>query len=139
MYAAALVLEKQHCSKMSITPTRLVTSSMLSFGLQLLSLVFQRCRIVLLIHNLDLGIHHSNCETENHVRKLKLLEYLKTKKFLLICNDMWSPLDLNELGVEFGHDKGSKFICSSHMIHVIEGMGTKNSLYIQLLTHKESW
>lgn len=59
VYEAVPALEKQHCSKMSITPTRLVTSSMLSFGLQLLSHVFQRCRIVLLRHNLDLGIHHS--------------------------------------------------------------------------------
>ena len=76
---------------------------------------------------------------ENHVRNLKLLEYLKTKKFLLICDDMWSPLDLNELGMEFGHEKGSKFICSSRMSHVIEGMGTKNSLYIQSLTREEAW
>lgn len=73
------------------------------------------------------------------MRKLKLLEYHRTEKFLLICDDMWSPLDLNKLGVEFGHDKRRKFICSSRISHVIEGMGTKNSLYIQLLTREEAW
>ena len=44
-----------------------------------------------------------------HMRKMKLSAYMKTKKFFLVLDDMWSTLDLKELGVEFRENKGSKF------------------------------
>ena len=57
--------------------------------------------------HLDLASHHYiNLE----VRKIKLLEFLKAKKFLLIFYDISGPLNLKKLGLEFGDDKGIKII-----------------------------
>jgi len=89
--------------------------------------------------NLDLSFQHYNNEIGKHMRKIKLFKYLKTKKFLLIFDDLCSGVDLNELGMEFGADNGSKFICSSRYSSVIEVMGAKNSIYIQPLTSEEAW
>ena len=50
----------------------------------------------------------ANCWAD--MRKMKLSTYMKTKKFFLVLDDMWSTLDLKELGVEFGENKGSKFV-----------------------------
>ena len=44
------------------------------------------------------------------MRKMKLSAYMKTKKFFLVLDDMWSTIDLKELGMEFGENKGIKIV-----------------------------
>ena len=50
----------------------------------------------------------ANCLAD--MQKMKLSAYMKTKKLFLVLDDMWSTLDLKELGVEFGENKGSKVV-----------------------------
>lgn len=72
--------------------------------------------------------------------KMKLLAYLNTKKFLLILDDLWSPLDLTELGVEFVNDKGSKVLLSTRhgdTIYKMDAAGS--SITIKPLSVQEGW
>lgn len=86
--------------------------------------------------NLELG-STSNAET----RKMKLFTFLKEKKFLLILDDTWSSLDLNEeVGVPVVNDKGSRVIISTRNIDVIRRMAaTDHSIQIEPLSEEEGW
>jgi predicted adenine nucleotide alpha hydrolase (AANH) superfamily ATPase len=59
----------------------------------------------------------------NDIRKMKLSASLKKKRFLIILDDMWRKMDLDKVGVKFGHDKGSKVLISSRRVGVIKTMG----------------
>jgi len=83
--------------------------------------------------NLDLP----NYSTD--VRKMKLSAHLKTKNFFLILDDMWSLLDLKELGVEFGTDKGSKVVFSTRNRDLIGEMNAEESMEIRQLPTEEAW
>lgn len=69
--------------------------------------------------------------------EIVLTAYLKTKKFLLILDDMWSGLNLKELGVSF--DKGSKVVFSTRNRDLIGEMNAEKSLQIQPLSTDEAW
>lgn len=55
---------------------------------------------------------------------MKLSALLGEKKFLLVCDDMWDPIDLvDEVGVKFGDHGCSKVLMSSRNLKVIFAMG----------------
>ena len=72
---------------------------------------------------------------------IMLFTCLKEKKFLLILDDMWSPLDLDEeVGIPVGNDKGSRVIISTRSRDVIRRMGaTDHSIQIEPLSEEEGW
>lgn len=79
----------------------------------------------------------ANCSAD--MRKMKLSAYLKTRKFLLVLDDMWSAVDLKELGVEFGENKGSKLVFTTRNRDLIREMKAKESVQIQPLRREEGW
>ena len=79
----------------------------------------------------------ANCSDD--IRKRKLSAYKKTKKFFLVLDDMWSTLDLKELGVEFGENKGSKIVFTTRNRDLIREMNAKESIQIQPLLPEEAW
>lgn len=79
---------------------------------------------------------------DNDKRKMKLFEALGEKKFLLILNDMWSPIDLiNEIDTKFKDYYCSKVLISTRSRDVIGTMGASDhySLRIQPLSTEEGW
>lgn len=85
--------------------------------------------------NLDLTVFNSNID----MRKMKLSAQLKIKKFLLILDDMWIPLNLKQLGVEFGNDRGSKVVFSTRNGDLVRQMNTGKSMQLQPLSPEEAW
>lgn len=71
--------------------------------------------------------------------KMQLSAHLRNKKFLLILDDMWSQLDLEELGVTFGHNTGSRVIISTRSIEVSRTMMSDFAMRIQPLSTDEGW
>lgn len=67
------------------------------------------------------------------------VEYLKEEKFCLVLDDLWSRLDLQELGVAFGDGKNSKVLFSTCRKDLIGEMGTEESIEIQPLPRDEGW
>ena len=68
---------------------------------------------------------------------MKLLAYLKTKKFLLILDNLWTPLDLTELGVNFVTDKVSKVLFSTRIRYLIIEMDADEAMQLQLSPKEE--
>jgi len=63
--------------------------------------------------------------------KIRLCNYLKENKFLLVLDDMWKPIQLEEeLGIPFDNDKGSKVVISTCSRGVIRGMREDDSIPI---------
>lgn len=85
--------------------------------------------------NLDLTVFHSNSD----LRKMKLSAHLKIRKFLLILDDMWNPLNLKQLGVEFGNERGSKVVFSTRNGDLVRQMNTGKSFQLQPLSPDEAW
>lgn len=76
-------------------------------------------------------------------RKMRLYASLRQskKKFLVILDDFWSSIDLQEeVGVGFGIDSQSKIIISSRNKNVIARMGElESSVEVCLLSKEEGW
>lgn len=79
----------------------------------------------------------ANCSAD--MRKMKLSAYMKTKKFLLVLDDMWSAVDLKELGVEFGEKRGSKVVFTTRNRDLVQEMKAKESMQIKTLPTEEAW
>lgn len=73
------------------------------------------------------------------MNKMKLLAYLKTKKFLLILDNLWTQLDLTELGVDFVTDKVSKVLFSTRRRDLITEMDADEAMQLQLTPREEGW
>lgn len=84
-------------------------------------------------------LHLDVANYSTDVRKMKLSAYLKTNRFLLILDDMWSGLNLKELGVEFGTGKGSKLVFSTRNRDLIAEMDAEMSIEIRPLPTDEAW
>lgn len=84
-----------------------------------------------------INLNRANYSTET--LKMKMSAYLKTHRFFLILDDLWTGLDLKELGVEFGLDKGSKLVFSTRNRELIGEMNAEKSLEIRQLPTDEAW
>eukprot|EP00253_Pinus_taeda_P007318 PITA_07318 len=93
--------------------------------------------------NLNLGSTTSNAESSSAVdmRKRKLYACLRQKKFLLVLDDIWRELQLDEeLGIPVGNDRGSRVLISSRSFDVIRRMGADDfSIEVQPLSRDEGW
>lgn len=71
--------------------------------------------------------------------KMMLSASLMKKKFLLMLDDMWHPLDLQqELGVAFGADKGSRVVLSTRSRHLALTEADK-SIEVKPLSTEDGW
>ena len=85
--------------------------------------------------NLNLsGISDRDADTP----KRKLSKSLKRKNFLLILDDIWSAVNLEELGVAFGTDKGSKVVFSTRQ-RDLALRETEQSINVESLSKGEGW
>jgi len=72
--------------------------------------------------------------------KMKLSSSLEKKRFLLILDDLWSPIDLDEVGVKFGDHNHSKVLISSRYKYVVETMAANEyCMMVQPLSTEEGW
>lgn len=74
-------------------------------------------------------------------RKMRLYASLQKKKFLIVLDDIWTPIDLiNTVGIGFGSSNGGKIIISTRNREVIERMGTlQYSMIVDPLSTDEGW
>ncbi|KAK7822936.1 disease resistance protein [Quercus suber] len=67
----------------------------------------------------ELGLSFQDEETDSQKANL-LRERLKKEKILLIIDDIWNKIDLEDLGISFGNDhKGSKLLLTSRFRDVL--------------------
>lgn len=95
--------------------------------------------------SLNLGMGSSNAESSSAVldmRKRELSNYLKEKKVLLILDDVWNQIHMEEeLGIPLGNYKGSRVVISTRSKEVIRKMGANDDYSIQIkpLSMEEGW
>ena len=80
-------------------------------------------------------------EESEWVRTARLNERIKKeKKILIILDDIWAQLDLEEVGIPFGDDhKGCKIGLTSRNKHVLSNeMGTQKDIPVLHLSAKEA-
>ncbi|RVW70661.1 Disease resistance protein [Vitis vinifera] len=80
-------------------------------------------------------------EESEWVRTARLNERIKKeKKILIILDDIWAQLDLEEVGIPFGDDhKGCKIVLTSRNKHVLSNeMGTQKDIPVLHLPEKEA-
>ncbi|KAF8409544.1 hypothetical protein HHK36_005622 [Tetracentron sinense] len=84
-----------------------------------------------------------NLPIEDDVQRMaiRLFERLKMeKKFLLILDDIWETINLDEVGIPRPEvHMGSKIILTSRSQDVCMGMITDKLLKVEVLSHEESW
>lgn len=84
-------------------------------------------------------------DREADAPKRILCESLNNKKFLLILDDLWKQLDLNELGVASGTDKGSKAVFSTRSRDLVLTSRdlvlteAEQSIHVKPLSKHEGW
>eukprot|EP00253_Pinus_taeda_P010460 PITA_10460 len=79
----------------------------------------------------------SNSDIDTQKRMLSAS--MESKTFLLVLDDLWSRLDLQELGVAFGRNKHRKVMFSTQRRDLIKEMRVEESIEIQPLSPDESW
>ncbi|XP_022720205.1 disease resistance protein At4g27190-like [Durio zibethinus] len=75
-------------------------------------------------------------------RALRLQERLKKeKKILVVLDDLWARLDLEEVGIPFGNEhEGCKILLTSRDLNVLSsGMDTQKNFAVGLLNEDEAW
>ncbi|XP_058071087.1 disease resistance protein At4g27190-like [Magnolia sinica] len=71
---------------------------------------------------------------------IRLFAELKGKKFLLILDDVWEKIDLDELGIPHGEGhKGFKIILTTRSLDVCRGMKTDKDIRVEVLSDEEAW
>ncbi|XP_042518620.1 disease resistance protein RPS5-like [Macadamia integrifolia] len=70
-----------------------------------------------------------------------LYEALKKKKFLLILDDVWCKLKLEDVGIPHPtrSNRGSKILVTSRSKDVCTDMGARKTIKVQPLSEDESW
>ncbi|XP_045801152.1 probable disease resistance protein At4g27220 [Trifolium pratense] len=75
-------------------------------------------------------------------RAMQLRERIsKEKSILVILDDIWGRLDLEEVGIPFGNDhKGCKLVVTSRDLNVLNReMGTQKEFRLEVLLEDDSW
>ncbi|TXG65720.1 hypothetical protein EZV62_006995 [Acer yangbiense] len=73
-------------------------------------------------------------------RARRLQERLKQEKVLLILDNIWAMLKLEEVGIPFGNDhKGCKFLLTARSLDVLSEMDSQCNFKIGILDKGEAW
>ncbi|CAL5423018.1 unnamed protein product [Camellia sinensis] len=65
---------------------------------------------------------------------------LKSGRVLVILDDVWDILELNEIGIPFGDDcKSCKIVLTSRSEDVCNGMNTQKNFMVRVLCEEEAW
>ncbi|XP_028803921.1 uncharacterized protein LOC114758992 isoform X2 [Neltuma alba] len=76
-------------------------------------------------------------EESDKGKAARLRQRLKTGgKFLLVLDDMWSKLELEEIGIPV--DKNCKVILTTGRRHTLSSMGCQKEVYLSLLSQEEA-
>ncbi|KAG5552660.1 hypothetical protein RHGRI_010679 [Rhododendron griersonianum] len=64
----------------------------------------------------------------------------KRERILVILDDVWKRVELNDIGIPFGHDhKGCKILVTSRSEEVCNDMGAQKKIPVQILHKEEAW
>ncbi|CAL5349217.1 unnamed protein product [Camellia sinensis] len=79
-------------------------------------------------------------ETERG-RANRLCERLRgTKRILVILDDVWKRLELNDIGIPFGDGhRGCKILLTSRFDNVCNNMNAQKKFTVEVLTEEEAW
>uniref|UniRef100_A0A199UA14 AAA+ ATPase domain-containing protein n=1 Tax=Manihot esculenta TaxID=3983 RepID=A0A199UA14_MANES len=75
------------------------------------------------------------------VRAARLSERIKKEeKILIILDDIWAAIKLDEIGIPYGTDhNGSKILMTSRNQSVLSEMGVQKDFRLEVLEHQEAW
>ncbi|XP_050211725.1 uncharacterized protein LOC126661886 [Mercurialis annua] len=93
------------------------------------------------IQKLIAGVLGVNFNVEDsRVRASHLFERIKKKKILVILDNIWQKIDLNQIGIPTGADgKDCKILLTSREKRVLlNEMGVEKEFMLQVLTHEEA-
>ncbi|KAI7998690.1 Disease resistance protein [Camellia lanceoleosa] len=63
-----------------------------------------------------------------------------TEKILVILDDVWKRLELNDIGIPFGDGhRGCKILLTSRFDHVCNDMNAQRKFTVEVLTKEEAW
>ncbi|XP_075641868.1 putative disease resistance protein At4g27220 isoform X2 [Castanea sativa] len=87
----------------------------------------------------ELGLKFQDEDTDFQKAHL-LCERLKKEKILLIIDDIWNKIDLEDLGISFGDDrKGSKLLLTSRFRDVLDkDMDAEKIFQVEVLSNDEA-
>ncbi|KAL0697680.1 hypothetical protein Bca4012_053802 [Brassica carinata] len=79
-------------------------------------------------------------QKEKSQKATDLLTRLKTKKFVLLLDDIWGEVDLEEIGVPFPtEDNGCKVVFTTRSRNVCGQMGVHDPVEVKCLGSDEAW
>eukprot|EP01018_Ginkgo_biloba_P006646 Gb_37091 [translate_table: standard] len=88
------------------------------------------------------NIYNSKEDLPQHlsvdVRAMKLYSSLKQRKLVLILDDMWSKINLEELGMT-SRESGCKIVLSTRSEEVCRSMRTDRAMKMEPLSEEEGW
>ncbi|GMP86351.1 hypothetical protein CsSME_00039154 [Camellia sinensis var. sinensis] len=70
----------------------------------------------------------------------RLRESLRRKRILLILDDVWKRLELNDIGIPYGDGHGGcKILLTSRFVYVCDDMGAEKKFTVEALDKEEAW
>ncbi|KAH0981691.1 hypothetical protein GBA52_008868 [Prunus armeniaca] len=80
-------------------------------------------------------------EESESIRAQRLHERIKqSKRILIILDDVWSAVKLQDVGIPFGDHEGCKILLTSRNEEVCKTMGCKDNIFrVQALNKEEAW
>ncbi|KAL1203041.1 Disease resistance protein [Cardamine amara subsp. amara] len=87
-----------------------------------------------------LDIEIKSGETEENLAKRICKRLEKISNFLLILDDVWKPIDLDQLGIpQTDRHKGSKIVLTSRYFDVCQSIRTDIDFKVNSLCEEEAW
>ncbi|KAK3163049.1 hypothetical protein QOZ80_1BG0096930 [Eleusine coracana subsp. coracana] len=79
-------------------------------------------------------------DSSMEVRASFMLNFLRTKKFLLLIDDLWDYLDLADAGIPYPNGlTQQKIIIASRHENICGHMGADRTIYVECLNEENSW